>query len=72
MRIEVLREFLAEEGRLRSADALAIIYAAADIFRHEPTVVTVSAPVTSLFHPFLLFPYLTLNHSFSSLCAWVL
>lgn len=48
MRIEVLREFLAEEGRLHSVDVLAIIHAAAAIFRREPTVVTVSAPVTSL------------------------
>lgn len=62
VRIEVLREFLAEEGRLQSADVIAIIHAASELFRREATVVTVAAPVTSLFQT-LLIPLLPIAFS---------
>ncbi len=48
IRIDVLREFLAEEGRLQTEDVISIISSATEIFRREPTLLNVGAPVTSL------------------------
>ena len=52
IKLDVLKKFLAKEGRIETEDALHIIKAATEIMREESTLVNVQPPVTSLFISF--------------------
>jgi hypothetical protein len=53
--IKELKDHLTAEGRLYEKDASKIVKLAADLFRNEPNVLEVSAPITGTALFFLFF-----------------
>ena len=53
--MDVLREHLFHEGRLHSEDVVRLLGTANEIFRSEPNVLTIEAPIASLLTFLFLF-----------------
>ena len=48
IQIDTLKQWLSDEGKLETADVMAIIDKATKILASEPTLMTLSTPITSL------------------------